>query len=303
LISRIRHRLARALDRRFEALHHRLQDLASRVDGLAGRLDEEISRVEGLAGRLNEEISPALRIMAGGDTENRRLLEAARRDPEFELAFEEPEPLVTVILPTYQRAELLGSRSLRAVLDQTHKELEVLVIADAHDPATEAVVRESHDPRVRYLSLTQRWVYPDPHRHWLAATTLARNEGYRLARGRWLFDFDDDDSLPDDAIECLLDTARARRLEAVQGVIRHHLPDGTRQDEVPLSPDRLPLKGAVVHAHLRFFAREHVASAFGIPGDWFRGERMVRAGVRVEILDRVTYDYFPSGLWRPVPPR
>jgi hypothetical protein len=60
---------------------------------------------------------------------------------------------------------------------------------------------------------------------------------------------------------------------------------------------QLPLKGAVVHAHLRFFDREHVASAFGVPGDWFRGERMVRAGVRIGFVDWVTYEYYPSSLW------
>jgi hypothetical protein len=87
-------------------------------------------------------------------------------------------------------------------------------------------------------------------------------------------------------------------LEAVQGVIRHRLPDGTTQDEVPKPPDRIPLKGALVHAHLRFFEREHIASAFGVPGDWFRGERMLRAGVRIEIVDHVTYEYYPSGAWR-----
>ena len=61
-------------------------------------------------------------------------------------------------------------------------------------------------------------------------------------------------------------------------------------------PDQLPLKGAVVHAHLRFFEREHVASALTEPGDWFRGERLLRAGVRIELLDRVVYDYYPSSL-------
>lgn len=287
MISRIRNRLARALDRRFETLHHRLEDLAMRVEALAAKLDDEIS--------------PALRMMSGGDTENRRLLEAARRDPEYALAFDEPEPLVTVILPTHRRAELLRSRSLPAALGQTHERLEVLVIADAHDPEAEAAVREASDPRVRYVSLTQRYVYPDPHRHWLAASTLARNEGYRLAGGRWLFDFDDDDSLPTDAIELLLHTAREKQLEAVQGTIRSRLPDGATEDLLAEPPSQLPLKGAVVHSHLRFFAREHVASAFGVPGDWFRGERMVRAGVRIELIPRVTYEYFPSGLWTPAP--
>jgi glycosyltransferase involved in cell wall biosynthesis len=159
-------------------------------------------------------------------------------------------------------------------------------------------VSELGDERVRWTHTPQRFVYPEPHRHWLAASTLTRNEGYRLASGRWLFDFDDDDSLPTDAIERLLEVARERHAEAVQGVILSHSPDGSTTEIPGVLPHQLPLKGALVHAHLRFFEREHVASALAEPGDWFRGERLLRAGVRIELLDRVTYDYYPSSLWR-----
>ena len=286
----IRGRLAHALDRRFEPLHHRLE----RLEADLGQLHEDIGA---LARRVDEQLLPALRLVAGRDTENRRLLAEARSDPAYELAYEEPEPLVTVILTTYQRPELLRSRSLPAVLAQTHQRLEVLVIGDGPDPTAEAVVRELGDERVRWTHTSQRYIYPEPGRHWLAASTLTRNEGYRLATGRWLFDFDDDDSLPPNAVALLLETARVRRAEAVQGVLRERHPDGSTRDEVALLPDRLPLKGALVHSHLRFFERDHVASALGIAGDWFRGERMLRAGVRIELVDQITYDYYPSSLW------
>jgi glycosyltransferase involved in cell wall biosynthesis len=175
--------------------------------------------------------------------------------------------------------------------------VEVLVIGDGPDPESEAIVREAGDERARWTNLPQRYVYPDADRHWLAVSTLTRNEGYRLASGRWLFDFDDDDSLPPNAVELLLETARERRAEAVQGVLRELHPDGSSRDELAVLPDRLPLKGALVHSHLRFFERDHVASALGIAGDWFRGERMLRAGVRIELVDQITYDYYPSSLW------
>jgi len=172
----------------------------------------------------------------------------------------------------------------------------VLVIGDGPELAAEEVVRELDDERVRWTHTSQRYVYPEPRRHWLAASTLTRNEGYRLASGRWLFDFDDDDTIPPDAIELLLEAARERRAEAVQGVILGHEEDGSTSEIRSILPHQLPLKGALVHAHLRFFEREHIASALAEPGDWFRGERMLRAGVRIELLDRVTYDYYPSSL-------
>jgi len=281
----IRRRLANALDRRFEALHHRME-----------RLEEELRLTRD---RLDHELYPTLRILAGRDSESRRLLAAARDADDYRLAWDNPNPLVTVIIPTVGRPELLRARVLPAVLGQTHERLEVLVVGDGPNAEAEAVVREADDPRLRWTSTAHRYVYPDEYRHWLAATTLARNEGYRLAEGRWLFDVDDDDSLPADAIESLLAAARASRAEAVQGLIASHTPDGPTERIRPGLPDRLPLKGALVHAHLRFFEREHVASALAVPGDWFRGERMLRAGVRIELLERVTYDYYPSSLWRP----
>jgi Glycosyl transferase family 2 len=298
----LRQRLAHALDRRFATVHARLDELSARVDVLAARerRDDEDTRrlVTAVNKRLNDEVVPALRLMAADDAGTRRRLDAARQAPDYELAYEEPDPLVTVIIPTYGRSGLLTGRALPAVLAQTHQRIEVLVIGDSDGPRTATTLGQFGDPRIEYVNLTQRYEYPDRHRHWLAATTLARNEGYRRARGRWLYDADDDDGIPEDAIERLLTHAREHRLEAVQGTIREHLPDGGSRVIVPTVTE-LPMKGAVVHSHLRFFDREHVASAFGVPGDWFRGERMVRAGVRIDFLDRVTYDYYPSSLWNP----
>jgi hypothetical protein len=165
LISRARKRVAHALDRRFEALHHRVDRVAGRVEEVASRTDQLAAAtaelrgvVDAVAARVHEEISPALRLMAGRDAESRRLLEAARRDPEYELAFEEAEPLVTAILPTRGRAGLLRSRSLPAVLAQTHARLQVLVIGDGADtgalrssPLMSSPLLVPNKPRVREI--------------------------------------------------------------------------------------------------------------------------------------------------------
>jgi hypothetical protein len=44
-----------------------------------------------------------------------------------------------------------------------------------------------------------------------------------------------------------------------------------------------------------------VAADVPTPGDYFRLERMVRAGVRFGMLDEIVYDYYPSSLWQRPP--
>jgi hypothetical protein len=293
VISRFRRIAGSALDRRFEALHEHLNELTNRIEAARGEAAQRDRALERLGRRVDEELLPALRLLAGSDADSRRCLAEARNAPDYERAFTETDPLVTVIVPTLGRSETLAGRMLPSILGQSHANIDVLVVTDGPGDPPPAV----DDRRVTQIELTQRYVYPDPHRHWLAASTLTRNEGYRLARGHWLFDVDDDDELPADAIERLLAAAREGRFEAVQGRIREHRPDGSIGVIEP-HPRELPLKGAVVHAHLRFFEREHVASPLGVPGDWFRGERMVRAGVRIGFVDDVTYEYYPSSLWR-----
>ncbi|HSB38926.1 MAG TPA: glycosyltransferase [Gaiellaceae bacterium] len=288
----LRRRLAHALDRRFEALHHRVEGVANDVAGLREEVARAQADVARLARRLDDEISPTLRILAGRDAENRRLLAEARSDPEYELAFTAPNPLVTVVLPTYRRPGLLRTRSLPAALAQKHERLEVLVIGDGPDPEAEQVVRELDEgsgavdepaaaPRLPGRAAPLARELDAGAERGLPAG--ARRLAVRLRRRRL------------DAIALLLEAARERRAEAVQGVIREQRPDGSTRDEAAALPNRLPLKGALVHAHLRFFEREHVASALGIAGDRFRGERMLRAGVRIELVERVTYDYYPVG--------
>lgn len=89
--------------------------------------------------------------------------------------------MVSVIVPTYQRYHFL-SFTARSILAQTHGNLELLIIADGHDPVVERLVTELHDERARYLFVEHSGLPGVPG-----------NLGMRLAGGQFLAFCDDDD--------------------------------------------------------------------------------------------------------------
>ncbi|WP_349370899.1 glycosyltransferase family A protein [Salinarimonas sp.] len=92
------------------------------------------------------------------------------------------EPVVSVIVPTYNRARTLA-RALDGALAQTYRHLEVIVVDDASTDATEALVRSRTDTRLRYLRQPAN-----------AGVAAARNRGVREARGSLLAFLDSDDA-------------------------------------------------------------------------------------------------------------
>lgn len=92
-------------------------------------------------------------------------------------------PVVTVIIPTYNRAHLL-SRALDSVLAQTFEDFEVLVVDDGSTDDTAALMAEyvARDERVRYLVQPRN-----------AGVSAARNRGLREARGAYIAFLDSDD--------------------------------------------------------------------------------------------------------------
>lgn len=102
--------------------------------------------------------------------------------------------MISVITPTYNRAEYLG-KAIGSVLGQTYQDLE-LIIVDDNKPdsearkATEAVISKYTDPRIRYIQ--------NPKNMGGAAT---RNVGIFEAKGEYIAFLDDDDMYLPDRLE------------------------------------------------------------------------------------------------------
>lgn len=292
------------LSERLAAIEHRLSDLEAAARELHESLDGTQELVHGTREVAREtldlargELSPLLRSIAAEDAENRRRLGALRASPEYERAFKEPDPLVSITVATCGRPELLATRSLPSILAQTYEQIEVVVVGDHVTDDTADAVASLGDPRVRYANLTQRCsASDDPHKSWLVASTMARNEAMRLADGLWVVAFDDDDSMRPDHVERLLAAAREQRAEVSYARVRYHWDDGTQIDSGDFPPrlTQFSWDGALYHGGLRFFERELVAAHLGVPGDWYLCDRMLRAGVRFHMSEAVVADVHPS---------
>ena len=130
-----------------------------------------------------------------GASEERRLLGQARgvRKVCWPGGADGPQPLVSVRIATYRRGDLI-KRSLDSVLSQTHSRLEVLVIGDACDEPTQIAVESYTDPRVRFINLPTRGLYPeDAQSRWMVAGTHPMNAALPLLTGQWIAPCDDDD--------------------------------------------------------------------------------------------------------------
>ncbi|HEB87035.1 MAG TPA: glycosyltransferase family 2 protein [Gammaproteobacteria bacterium] len=93
----------------------------------------------------------------------------------------ESEQLISVIIPTYNRADLIG-RTIDSVLAQSWQDLEIVVVDDASTDDTRTVVQAIPDPRVRYIGLEKN-----------SGPSTARNTGVEQAKGRFISFLDSDD--------------------------------------------------------------------------------------------------------------
>jgi glycosyltransferase involved in cell wall biosynthesis len=95
------------------------------------------------------------------------------------------KPVVSVILPTYNRAGLVAS-AIDSVVRQTFDCWELVVVDDASDDETEQVVARYRDPRLRYV-----------RRPVNGGVSAAQNTGIEHARGELVvFLHSDDELLP-----------------------------------------------------------------------------------------------------------
>ncbi len=126
-----------------------------------------------------------------------------------------PDVSVSILVPLYNK-EATVVRSIRSALDQSHTDLEVLVVDDGSDDGSLAAVTEIDDPRL--------FVRSRPNR----GANATRNELLAWASGDYVQYLDADDILHHDKIETQI-RLFGPEVDVVLSDVCKLRPDGTRQ--------------------------------------------------------------------------
>lgn len=104
--------------------------------------------------------------------------------------------MISVIIPVYNGEPYIDS-CVRSVMEQTYRELEVIIIDDGSSDRTQEICNQLalQDSRIRIVKQAN------------AGVSSARNVGLSLARGEFVLFVDADDQLPFQAAQTLLDAA------------------------------------------------------------------------------------------------
>lgn len=115
-------------------------------------------------------------------------------------------PLVSIIMPIYNSEEHLPT-TLKSILNQTYKEIEIVLVDDGSKDNSLKVCKnyEAIDKRIRVFTKENEGV------------SIARNIGIKEAKGKYIQFIDSDDILPENSTSSLVKAGEKHNAEIVIG--------------------------------------------------------------------------------------
>lgn len=102
-------------------------------------------------------------------------------------------PLVSVVVPTHNRPDFL-KRTLQSILQQTYKNLQIIIVSNGFNSSNKKVVDALQDKRVEYYEQENSGGPSSP-----------RNHGIRKSKGKYIAFCDDDDLFVPEKIQKQVD--------------------------------------------------------------------------------------------------
>ena len=203
--------------------------------------------------------------------------------------------LVSVIIPTHDRPQLLMGRAIPSVYAQTVTDWELLVVGDGTDRETCAAMADlaSRDARVRFWDLPRQQYPSDPVARWRVLGLEALNHGLDSASGEWVAVLGDDDEFAPDHHEALLAVAAETGADHAYGMsdtLKGGVATGQVYGAWPPGPGQL-CDGAALWRRSLGYRYDPGCQARGLPEDADLWARMAADGVRSCFVPRIVHHY------------
>jgi hypothetical protein len=282
------------LEEQLDAIRGSLQELAADRERTAGESERLLAGQAELRSRLRRNQGLTARTYEALQDWPSQLAQA-RQSERYARAYDEPEPLVSIPIPTYRSPDTLCERALASVRAQSYPHWEAIVVGDHCTDDTEARVLALGDPRIRFHNLAVRENDPeDPWERWAVKGSVPRATGIELAAGTWIAPLSHDDAWDADHLEILLGAARERRAEVAYSQARPvwlHDPQA-RSDWVygawPPRRGQLAWQSSIFNGALQFLRYDRACALASEPNDWNLTRRAWEAGVRFSFVERLT---------------
>lgn len=135
---------------------------------------------------------------------------------------------VTVVIPVYN-VEKYIAECLDSVLNQTLKEIEILIVNDGSPDESEKIIKTYKDSRIRYFKKKN------------GGLSSARNHVIDKIKGKYVLFLDSDDSITEDFLEKAYNKLEAEQSDLLQGRAIYFGDVPTRLSTYPLYEDKRSL--------------------------------------------------------------
>jgi len=214
--------------------------------------------------------------------ELKELFDIERQTEKYQSVFTKENPLVTVVVSTFNRGRILSDYSLPAILNQTYQNLEIIIGGDRCTDDTEERMKKITDSRVTFFNLIDRPEYPThPGQRWLMAGTYNYNKCLQMATGDFIAHCDDDDLFSLDKIEKLVKFAQQEKAELI-----HH--PFSYSHGLPVNNSDCVRCGLITtsalfyHSFFKNVEANPDCYKIGLPGDFYRCNVIVNLGANVK---------------------
>jgi len=202
-------------------------------------------------------------------------------------------PLVTVIIPTYNRAQTLCC-AIQSVLNQDFTDFEIQVVGDCCTDESEEVVLSFKDPRIQWTNLPKR----------IGIQSGPNNEGLRRSKGKYIAYLGHDDLWLPWHLSSLLKMMEGNN-DFAASLIARILPMQKVEIFKAISSDKkspyhYPVPSSWMHCKsivdtIGFWRTDPENLFFSVDRDFFL--RLKKAGFSVKLCPHLSAIKFPAPSW------